>query len=136
MSGFGREEGVEWISINIFSKKLSFLLTEGIMKRRSLMFSYLIFQLISEFDPATMTVPASVPESARDLIRQLLAKDPTQRITHANIFVRAIVGMMLNDLYSTLLLDSYLIMVRFLFPRFTHSSQGSISPPLSTQKHH
>ena len=65
------------------------------------MCSYLIFQLISEFNPATMTFPESVPESARDLIRQLLAKDPTQRIPHANIFVRAIVGMMLNYRYSS-----------------------------------
>ena len=57
--------------------------------------SYLIFQLISEFNPATMTFPASVPDSARDLIRQLLAKDPTQRITHANIFVCVIVDMLI-----------------------------------------
>ena len=85
------------------------------------MSSYLIFQLISEFNPATMTFPASVPESARDLIRQLLAKDPTQRITHSSIFV---------CIYCVILL------LLFLYDRLTHSSQELILLLSFRQKHH
>ena len=51
------------------------------------MVSYLIFQLITEFDPTTMPFPLHVPATARDLIQKLLIKDPTKRITHSDLFV-------------------------------------------------
>lgn len=57
---------------------------------KSLMFlncSYLIFQLISEFDPSKMVFPSSLSKEAQDLISKLLVKNPEERIRYDELFV-------------------------------------------------
>lgn len=49
--------------------------------------SYLIFQLISQFEPSKLAFPPSLSKVAQDLILRLLVKNPEERIGYDELFV-------------------------------------------------